>query len=58
MRVDNQGVPIIDEPLFSWHRIYWSYRRWKWFEDEGYHFAPLWKFLIYSRRPYASRRWY
>jgi len=52
-RYDQNDVPIIDEPLLSPKRIYYSILRWLWWTIQGKDHSFL-EFLFYSRRPFAQ----
>lgn len=52
-KTDEFGTPIIDEPLLSPKRIFFSILRWLWWTIRGKEHSFL-EFLLYSRRPFAS----
>jgi len=55
-KVDADGVPIIDEPLFSPMRILGGVLLWTYYCEQGYTWLRLWDFVVYHRRPYASHK--
>jgi hypothetical protein len=55
MPFDENGVPILDEPLLSPKRLYYAILRWCWWTIQGKEHSFL-EFLFYSRRPYAQHK--
>lgn len=54
-KVDEEGVPIIDQPLLSPSRILKAICRWAYLTVHGQDLSLL-EFIIYSGRPYKSHK--
>ena len=53
-KFDNDGTPIIDEPLFSPMRILGGILLWAYYAGQEHVWLSLWNFVVYHRRPYAA----